>query len=55
MGANANFDNMLSMVAASAFLPSLPMTPLQILAINLRYDCSQAAMPTDTVDEEVIA
>ena len=55
MEASSNFGNMLSMVAASAFLPYLPMTPLQILAINLRYDCSQAAMPTDTVDEEVIA
>lgn len=55
MGASSNFGNMLSMVAASGFLPYLPMTPLQILTANLLYDCSQAAIPTDTVDDEVIA
>jgi Mg2+-importing ATPase len=54
MGASSNFGNMLSMVGASCFLPYLPMTPLQILATNLLYDCSQVAIPTDTVDDEAI-
>jgi Mg2+-importing ATPase len=55
MGASSNFGNILSMVVASGFLPYLPMTPLQILTANLLYDCSQAAIPTDTVDDDVIA
>lgn len=54
MGASSNFGNMLSMVGASCFLPYLPMTPLQILAANLLYDCSQVAIPTDTVDDDEI-
>ena len=55
MGASSNFGNMLSVLAASVFLPYLPMTPLQILANNLLYDCSQVPIPTDDVDPELIA
>jgi len=55
MGASSNFGNMLSVLAASLFLPYLPMTPLQILANNLLYDCSQVPIPTDDVDPELIA
>lgn len=55
MGASSNFGNMFSVIGASAFLPFLPMAPIQILVNNLLYDMSQIAIPTDTVDEEQIA
>ncbi|MBI5518834.1 MAG: HAD-IC family P-type ATPase, partial [Desulfovibrio sp.] len=42
-------------MGASAFLPFLPMLPLQILVNNLLYDFSQTAIPTDNVDEEFVA
>ncbi|MEF3366462.1 magnesium-translocating P-type ATPase [Methylocystis sp. 9N] len=55
MGASSNFGNMFSVVGASAFLPFLPMTPIQILTNNLLYDFSQTAIPTDNVDPEYLA
>ena len=55
MGASSNFGNMLSMTAASLFLPFLPMLPIQILLNNLLYDFSQIAIPTDHVDPEYIS
>ena len=54
MGASSNFGNMFSVVGGSAFLPFLPMQPIQILVNNLLYDFSQTAIPTDRVDEEQI-
>ena len=54
MGASSNFGNMLSVLGASAFVPFLPMLPLQILANNLLYDLGQTAIPSDTVDVERI-
>jgi Mg2+-importing ATPase len=54
MGASSNFGNMFSVLGASAFVPFLPMLPVQILANNLLYDISQTAIPTDTVDPERI-
>ena len=36
--AGSNFGNIFSIVCASAFLPFLPMTSLQILLLNLLYD-----------------
>jgi Mg2+-importing ATPase len=50
MGTSSNFGNMLSMAAASLFLPFLPMLPLQILLNNFLYDISQVAIPADRVD-----
>jgi Mg2+-importing ATPase len=50
MAASSNFGNMFSVVGASAFLPFLPMLPIQVLTNNLLYDFSQTAIPTDTVD-----
>jgi len=41
MAASSNFGNMFSVVGASAFLPFLPMLPIQVLANNLLYDFSQ--------------
>lgn len=55
MGASSNFGNMFSVLGASAFLPYLPMMPLQILTNNLLYDFSQVPIPTDNVDKEQIA
>ena len=55
MAASSNFGNMFSVLGASAFLPLVPMAPLQILTNNLLYDFSQIAIPTDNVDEEQVA
>ncbi|MDD5370695.1 MAG: magnesium-translocating P-type ATPase [Anaerolineaceae bacterium] len=52
MAASSNFGNMFSVVGASAFLPFLPMLPIQVLANNLLYDLSQTAIPTDEVDAD---
>jgi len=54
MGTSSNFGNMLSMAGAAVFLPFLPMLPVQILLNNLLYDCSEAAVPMDRVDEDMI-
>lgn len=54
MGASSNFGNMFSVLGASAFLPFLPMLPIQILVNNLMYDFSQTAIPTDNVDEDFL-
>jgi Mg2+-importing ATPase len=55
MGASSNFGNMFSVLGASAFLPFIPMAPIQVLTNNLLYDFSQVPIPTDEVDEEQIA
>jgi P-type Mg2+ transporter len=55
MGASSNFGNMFSVLGASAFLPFVPMAPLQVLTNNLLYDFSQVPIPTDDVDPEQIA
>src|SRR5579859_983476 len=52
MAASSNFGNMFSVVGASAFLPFLPMLPIQVLANNLLYDFSQTTIPSDDVDPE---
>jgi Mg2+-importing ATPase len=52
MAASSNFGNMFSVVGASAFLPFLPMLPIQVLANNLLYDFSQTTIPTDRVDAD---
>jgi Mg2+-importing ATPase len=55
MGASSNFGNMFSVLGASAFLPFLPMAPIQVLTNNLLYDFSQVPIPTDAVDEDQLA
>ncbi len=55
MGASSNFGNMFSVLGASAFLPFLPMAPIQVLTNNLLYDFSQGPIPTDTVGPEQTA
>ena len=54
MTASSNFGNMFSVVTASAFLPFLPMQPIQILFLNLIYDISCIAIPWDNMDEDYL-
>lgn len=51
MGLSSNFGNMLSVAAATFFLPFLPMLPAQILINNFLYDTAQISIPSDNVDE----
>src|ERR1035437_9210351 len=55
MGASSNFGNMFSVIGASAWLPYVPMAPIQILTNNLLYDFSQVPIPTDNVGAQQIA
>jgi Mg2+-importing ATPase len=55
MGASSNFGNMFSVIGASAWLPYLPMTGIQVLTNNLLYDFSQVPIPTDNVGPQQIA
>ncbi len=54
MAASGNFGNMISVIAASIFLPFLPMLPVQILVQNLLCDFSQMGIPFDSVDKEYL-
>jgi Mg2+-importing ATPase len=54
MTASSNFGNMFSVLAASAFLPFIPMLPIQILVLNLIYDISCIAIPWDNVDADFL-
>ena len=53
--ASSNFGNMFSVLAASAFLPFLPMRSVQLIVLNLVYDLSCAAVPWDAVDAEYLS
>ncbi len=55
MTASSNFGNVLSVLVASAFLPFLPMLPLQLLVQNLLYDIAQTGIPFDRVDAELVS
>ncbi|WP_233278807.1 magnesium-translocating P-type ATPase [Floricoccus penangensis] len=52
---SSNFGNVFSILAASAFLPILPMLPIQLLVQNLIYDMGQLTIPWDNVDKEELA
>src|SRR5690348_3939892 len=54
MTASSNFGNVFSVLVASAFLPFLPMLPLQILVQNLLYDIPQLSIPFDRMDEDYL-
>lgn len=54
MTASSNFGNMFSVLAASAFLPFLPMVSVQLIFLNLIYDLSCVAIPWDNVDDEFL-
>ncbi|MCC7199427.1 MAG: magnesium-translocating P-type ATPase [Gammaproteobacteria bacterium] len=51
---SANFGNMLSMAAASTFMPFLPLLAKQILLNNLLSDLPSLAIARDRVDDEWI-
>jgi len=52
---SSNFGNVFSVMVASAFLPFLPMTALQLLLLGLAYTVSCTAVPWDNVDEEFLS
>lgn len=54
MTASSNFGNMFSVLAASAFLPFLPMASIHLILLNLIYDISCTAIPWDNVDSEYL-
>lgn len=54
MTASSNFGNMFSVLAASAFLPFLPMMSIHLIFLNLIYDISCIAIPWDNVDKEFL-
>ena len=54
MTASSNFGNMFSVMAASAFLPFLPMLPIHLLIQNLLYDVSQTTIPFDRMDADYL-
>lgn len=54
MATSSNFGNVFSILGASAFLPFLPMLPIQILVQNLLYDFSQISLPWDRMDEDFL-
>ncbi len=54
MTASSNFGNMFSVLAASAFLPFLPMAALHLIFLNLIYDLSCVAIPWDNVDADFL-
>ena len=54
MTASSNFGNMFSVLAASVFLPFLPMAALHLILLNLIYDVSCTAIPWDNVDPEYL-
>ena len=45
---------MFSVLAASVFLPFLPMASLYLILLNLIYDISCTAIPWDHTDEEYL-
>ncbi len=55
MSISSNFGNMISMTAASIFLPFLPMLPTQLLLNNILYESSQLTLIYDNVDTEILA
>lgn len=48
--ASSNFGNILSIIIASIFLPFMPMNAIQILLLNLLYDCLCIILVWDNVD-----
>lgn len=51
---SANFGNMVSLVVASAFLPFLPLLPVQILLLNLLSDVPALTVASDRVDHDEV-
>ena len=54
MATSFNFGEVVSVIVASAFLPFLPETPIQLLVEGLLYDFGQMTIPSDNVDKEMV-
>ena len=54
MATSFNFGEVISVIIASAFLPFLPETPIQLLVEGLIYDFGQLTLPFDNVDKELL-
>jgi len=54
MATSFNFGEVVSVIIASAFLPFLPETPIQLLVEGLLYDFGQMTIPFDNVDKEFL-
>ena len=54
MATSFNFGEVVSVIIASAFLPFLPETPIQLLVEGLLYDFGQMTIPFDNVDKEIL-
>ena len=52
--ASSNLGNVLSMLVASALLPFLPMTALQLIVLSLVYTAICAAIPWDGMDRSYL-
>lgn len=51
---SSNFGNVFSVLIASAFLPFLPMQPIQLLLLNLIYDLSCLSISWDRMDNSYL-
>ena len=54
MAVSFNFGEVMSVIVASAVLPFLPETPIQLLVEGLLYDFGQLTLPFDNVDKEYL-
>ena len=54
MATSFNFGEVVSVIIASALLPFLPETPIQLLVEGLLYDFGQMTIPFDNVDKEFV-
>ena len=54
MATSFNFGEVVSVIVASAFLPFLPETPIQLLVEGLLYDFGQMTIPFDNIDKEIV-
>ena len=54
MSTSFNFGEVVSVIIASAFLPFLPETPIQLWVEGLLYDFGQMTIPFDNVDKEMV-
>ena len=54
MATSFNFGEVMSVIVASALLPFLPETPIQLLVEGLLYDFGQLTLPFDNVDDEYL-
>jgi len=54
MSTSFNFGEVVSVIIASAFLPFLPETPIQLLVEGLLYDFGQMTLPLDNVDKDFL-